>query len=226
MHLPLRISLAIMNINGLDTVLQKDYEVNIGKYFGKGWEILKLSFGQMVGFFLITFLINLFLGFIPILGQLASILINAPLAAGYTFVVLANLRGQSFVFNDFFKGLTNKYFLQLFLISLVGGLFIALGFLLLLIPGFYLSVAYTFAIQFAVDWDLEFFEALETSRKFVTKQWFQIFLLLLVIGLMNILGAFLLGVGLFVTVPLSICIMISAYDDLAGNKANGSIRGA
>ena len=215
-----------MNINGLDTVLQKDYEVNIGKYFGKGWEILKLSFGQMVGFFLITFLINLFLGFIPILGQLASILINAPLAAGYTFVVLANLRGQSFVFNDFFKGLTNKYFLQLFLISLVGGLFIALGFLLLLIPGFYLSVAYTFAIQFAVDWDLEFFEALETSRKFVTKQWFQIFLLLLVIGLMNILGAFLLGVGLFVTVPLSICIMISAYDDLAGNKANGSIRGA
>ncbi len=224
MHLPLRMSRAIMNINGLDAVLQKDYEVNIGKYFGKGWEVLKPSFGQMIGFFLVTFLINLALAFIPILGQIASILINAPLAAGYTFVVLANLRGQSFVFNDFFKGLTNKYFLQLFLISLIGGLFIALGFLLLLIPGLYLSVAYTFAIQFAVDWDLGFFEALETSRKFVTKQWFQVFLLLLVIGLMNILGALLLGVGLFVTAPLSICIIVSAYDDLAGNKANGAIR--
>jgi uncharacterized membrane protein len=194
------------------------------KYFRKGWQALQPSFGPIVGFFIVTFLINFALAFVPILGSLVSVLINAPLSAGYTIVVLAILRGRSFTFSDFFNGLGNKYFLQLFLISLVGGLFIFLGFLLLIIPGIYLSISYTFAIQFAVDWDLEFFDALETSRKLVSKKWIEIFVLLLVIGLMNIAGALLLGLGLLVTIPLSLCIIVSAYDDIAGNIDNGSAR--
>jgi uncharacterized membrane protein len=208
----------------LDQVLRRDYEVNIGKYFQKGWEALQPSFGPIVGFAIVTFLINFALAFVPILGSLVSILISAPLGAGYTIVVLAILRRKSFTFGDFFNGLGNKYFLQLFLISLVGGLFIFLGFLLLIIPGIYLSISYTFAIQFAVDWDLGFFDALETSRKLVSKKWIEVFVLLLVIGLMNIAGALLLGLGLLVTIPLSLCIIISAYDDIAGNIDNGSAR--
>ncbi|BBC24241.1 hypothetical protein [Pseudanabaena sp. ABRG5-3] len=211
-----------MNANGLEAVLQKDYEVNVEKYFRKGWATLQPSFGPMVGFFLVTCLINVVLAFIPVVGQIASALISAPLGAGYTFVVLAILRGQSFEFNDFFKGLSNKYFLQLFLISLVGGLLIALGFLLLLIPGIYLSVSYVFAVQFAVDWDLEFFQALEASRKLVSRQWLQVFVLLILIGLMNILGVLLLGVGIFVTAPLSICILVSLYNDIAGNTLSSA----
>ncbi len=210
----------------LDLVLRRDYEVDIGKYFQKGWQALQPSFGPIVGFFIVTFLINFALAFIPVLGSLASILINAPLGAGYTIVVLAILRERPFTFSDFFNGLGNKYFLQLFLISLIGGLFIFLGFLLLIIPGVYLSISYTFAIQFAIDWDLGFFEALETSRKLISKKWIEIFVLLLVIGLMNIGGALLLGLGLFVTIPLSICIIVAAYDDIAGNVDNGSARQA
>ncbi|MEE3718466.1 hypothetical protein V2H45_17130 [Tumidithrix elongata RA019] len=218
-----------MNSSGneqLDAILQRDYEVNIEKYFRKGWEVLQPCFLPMIGFILVVFLINLVLAFIPILGSMASSLISAPLAAGYTFVVLAILRGRSFEFNDFFKGLTNKYFLQLFLISLVGGLLIFVGMICLLIPGIYLAVSYTFAIQFAVDWDLEFWQALETSRAFVTKQWLQVFILTLALGALNFVGLLCLGIGIFVTAPLSICIVISAYDDLAGNKANGSTRSA
>jgi uncharacterized membrane protein len=216
-----------MNSSGneqLDAVLQKDYEVNVERYFRKGWEVIQQCFPQMVGFILGVMLINVVLAFIPILGQIASSLISGPLTAGYTFVVLAILRGQPFTFNDFFKGLTNKYFLQIFLISLVGGLLTALGFLFLILPGIFLAVCYTFAIQFAVDWDLEFFDALETSRKFVMKQWVQVFILLLALFVLNLLGILCLGVGILVTAPLSICIVISAYDDLAGNRAKGSSR--
>ncbi len=218
-----------MNTTGneqLDILLQKDYEVNVEKYFRKGWEILQPSFGPMIGFFVVIALINAVLSFIPAVGGSIAALIGTPLAAGYTFVVLAVLRGQSFTFTDFFKGLTNKYFLQLFLISLVGGVLCALGFLLLVLPGIYLSVSYVFAIQFAVDWDLEFFQALETSRKLVSKQWLQVFVLLLAIMALNFVGALLLGIGVLVTAPLSLCIIVSAYDDIAGNKANGSTREA
>jgi uncharacterized membrane protein len=79
-----------------------------------------------------------------------------------------------------------------------------------------------FAVQFAVDWDLEFFQALEASRKLVSRQWLQVFVLLILIGLMNILGLLLLGVGIFVTAPLSICIIVCLYNDIAGNTLNSA----
>lgn len=211
-----------MNANELDAVLQRDYEVDISKYFKKGWATLQPCFGPMVGFFLVIFLINVVLASIPVVGKIASGVINAPLSAGSTFVVLAILRGQSFEFKDFFKGLSNKYFLQLFLISLVGGLLTIVGVLFFLIPGIYLFVSYVFAVQFAVDWDLEFFQALEASRKLVSRQWLQVFVLLILIGLMNILGLLLLGVGIFVTAPLSICIIVCLYNDIAGNTLNSA----
>jgi uncharacterized membrane protein len=202
----------------LNAVLQKDYEVDVEKYFRKGWEILQPNIIQMVGFFLIVAIVVI----IPIAGAIAS----GPLLAGFTFVVLAILRGKSFVFNDFFKGVTNKYFLQVFLVSLVGGILICVGMLFLLAPGIYLAVAYMFALQFVIDWDLEFWPALETSRQFVTKQWVQLFILVLALTALNFVGALCLGIGMLVTAPLSICIVVCAYDDLAGNKANGSRREA
>ena len=60
-----------MNANELDAVLQRDYEVDIVKYFKKGWTTLQPCFGPMVGFFLLTGLINVILAFIPIVGSLA-----------------------------------------------------------------------------------------------------------------------------------------------------------
>ncbi|MFN6070412.1 MAG: hypothetical protein ACK45T_25285, partial [Pseudanabaena sp.] len=188
----------------------------------KGWATLQPCFGPMVGFFLVIFLINVVLANIPVVGKIAPGVIYAPLSAGSTFVVLAILRGQSFEFKDFFKGLSNKYFLQLFLIFLVGGLLTIVGVLFFLIPGIYLFVSYVFAVQFAVDWDLEFFQALEASRKLVSRQWLQVFVLLILIGLMNILGLLLLGVGIFVTAPLSICIIVCLYNDIAGNTLNSA----
>jgi uncharacterized membrane protein len=210
----------------LSMLMQRDYSIDFSKYFRKGWEILQANFVQIGGFFLVTIGINLAVNLVPVIGQIVSSVINAPLAAGYTFVILAILRGKSFTFNDFFQGLSNKYFLQLFLLSLVGGLLTALGMILLVLPGIYLAVSYLFAIQFAVDWDLEFFQALETSRKFVTKQWLQVFVFMLMLVLLNIAGLIALGIGIFVTAPLSLCIVICVYDDIAGNPDNGAIRGS
>jgi len=206
----------------IDRMLQREYQVNIGEYLGKGWQVLKQCFVPMVGFFLLTVIINFALSYVPILGQIVSTIISAPLAAGYTFVVLAILRDQPYTFNDFFKGVSNKYFLQIFLISLVGGLLILLGYIFLLIPGIYLSIAYIFAIQLAVDYDLEFWDALETSRKLVSKKWFSISWFSLVLLAVNVVGLLLFGIGLLVTLPLTICTVIAAYDDIAGNTSKGS----
>ncbi|AFY74182.1 hypothetical protein Syn7502_02170 [Synechococcus sp. PCC 7502] len=202
----------------LETLLNRDYEIKIGEYISQGFEVLKQYFGSFIGFFFLTALITLALNLVPILGGIASSIIGAPLGAGFTFVGLAIIRKQPYVFNDFFKGLSNKYFLQIFLLSLVGGAITALGFLLLIIPGIYIAVSYAFALQIAIDWELDFWEALETSRKFVSKNWFSVFGFLLVLGLINLAGALVLGIGLFFTAPLTICSLLVAYNDILGNK--------
>lgn len=208
-----------MNSAKLETLISRNYEIKIGEYIGKGFEVFKQCFGSMVGFFLLTAVITFVLGIIPILGSIATAIIGAPLGAGFTFVGLSVIRRQSYTFKDFFKGFNNKYFLQLFLISIVGGAITALGFFLLIIPGIYIVVAYSFAVQIAIDWELDFWEALETSRKLITKKWLSMFVFLIVLTLINIVGLLLLGIGILFTVPLTICSMLVAYDDILGNRS-------
>jgi len=77
-----------------------------------------------------------------------------------------------------------------------------IGFLLLVLPGIYLSIAYVFALPLIADKGLDVWEAMELSRKAVTKNWFKVFGLMLLLGLIFGLGALTLGIGLIWAIPL------------------------
>ncbi len=192
----------------------RDYTVNIGQYFGEGWELFKQYGGGFIGFIFVSFAINLVLAFIPVLGQIGSVVIAGPLNAGFFIVAFKIAKNRQYTFGDFFRGFDN--FLQLFLTNLVMGIFVLLGMVLLVIPGIYLAIAYAFAIALVVEKRLEFWDALETSRKIITKQWFSFFGLFFLIGLLNLAGVIALGVGVLVTAPWSVCILAAAYKDVVG----------
>jgi uncharacterized membrane protein len=205
----------------------RDYEVKIGDYFGRGWEIFKTKALLFVLFTVFLVLLNVVVSMLPFpLGSrgedgmsngilsFALSVVTPVLSAGYYFVAFQVARGRSAVFNDFFRGF-NK-FLPIFLTALVAGILTAIGFVLLVIPGIYLAVAYLFAQPLVIDKNADFWQAMETSRQLITKKWFSFFGLLLVIALLNFAGALLLGVGLLVTVPLSVCIIAAAYEDIVG----------
>lgn len=88
--------------------------------------------------------------------------------------------------------------------------------IILLIPAIYLGVAYTFAVPLVVERRLEFWAAMEASRRTITHQWFGIFALLFVLGLINFAGACLCGLGLLVTAPLSYGAIVAAYNNIFG----------
>ncbi|HZG39558.1 MAG TPA: hypothetical protein VEZ50_12820 [Nodosilinea sp.] len=205
----------------------RDYEVKIGDYFGRGWEIFKTKAPLFVLFTVFLVLLNVVVSMLPFpLGSrgedgmsngilsFALSVVTPVLSAGYYFVAFQVARGRSAVFNDFFRGF-NK-FLPIFLTALVAGILTAIGFVLLVIPGIYLAVAYLFAQPLVIDKNADFWQAMETSRQLITKKWFSFFGLLLVIALLNFAGLLLLGVGLLVTVPLSVCIIAAAYEDIVG----------
>jgi uncharacterized membrane protein len=206
----------------------RDYDVKIGDYFSRGWEIFKAKAPLFILFTVLLVLIQVVLSFLPYPlgankgdesagGGILNFVFNviAPvLTAGYYFVAFQIARGRGAVFNDFFQGF-NK-FLPIFLTSLVSGILTALGFVLLILPGIYLAVAYLFAQPLVIDKSADFWQAMETSRKLITKKWFSFFGLMIMIFLLNVAGAILLGVGLLVTIPLSVCIIAAAYEDIVG----------
>ncbi|MBD2072581.1 hypothetical protein H6F86_01505 [Phormidium sp. FACHB-592] len=209
---------------GLEGLLHKSYTVKISEYIGSGWATLKKNLGGFVGFTLVVFLINIAIAKInqsasPV-GTLISLLISGPLNAGFFIVAFKLLRNRATTFGDFFRGFNN--FLPLFLVSLISSVMIGIGFLLIIIPGIYLAVAYTFALPLVLEKKMNFWDGMEFSRKLISKNWFSFFGFAFVLVLLNLAGALLLGIGLLVTIPLSVCAIAAAYADIIGLPSSTS----
>jgi hypothetical protein len=190
----------------------------LGDYFRTGWELFKQYPGGFIGFSLVYVVIILILYIIPLLGWLLFFAVSPALIMG-NFVVSARLlQGQTPGFRDFFTGF--HFFLPLLLLSLVTSTLITIGLALLLIPGIYLAVAYLFAACLVIDRRLDFWPAMELSRRTVNPLWFGIFTFMLLLAVINLLGGLLLGLGLLVTVPLSYCALTVAYADLFGFQSD------
>ncbi|MDX2239525.1 MAG: hypothetical protein NW224_02470 [Leptolyngbyaceae cyanobacterium bins.302] len=208
------------------SIVDRNYNLDIGEYFNRGWELFKQYALPFVGFLLLVLIIGGVLSRLPYplglnedrQGGIVNSIISPILTAGFYIVAFKLAKGQSASFGDFFRGFNN--FLPIFLVNLVGSLLIALGLILLIIPGIYLAVAYFFATTLVIEKRFDFWTALETSRKLVTKRWFSFLGFGLLLFLLNLGGALLFVVGLLITVPLTFCIIVAAYEDIIG--LNGS----
>ena len=78
----------------------------------------------------------------------------------------------------------------------------------------YLIVLWSLAVPLAACSSMDFWEALKTSWHGVRANLFRYFLLLITLGLINLLGALCLVIGLFVTIPLTLLATMAAYDHI------------
>jgi hypothetical protein len=191
-----------------------------GKYFREGWELFKQNPGGFIGFAFLFLIIQVILGYLPKIGGLISLALTAPLGAGFYVVSAKLMQRRPPVFQDFFTGF--QLFLPLVLLSVVSGLLTILGFILLVLPGIFLMVCYLFASMLVIDQRLDFWPAMELSRRTVQTQWFGFFIFFLLIMLINLGGALLLGVGLLVSLPVSACAVAAAYADIFGLQSDYS----
>lgn len=203
-----------------EPVIPRGEIVQPGKYLRNGWELFKLYPGGFVGFALVFGVIQTFLSYVPGVGYLLSLAIGGPLGAGFYVVSAKLLQRQTPTFADFFTGF--QFFLPLLLVSVVSGLFIGLGLVLLVLPGIFLMTCYLFASIIIVDRRLDFWPAMELSRQTVQTQWFGYFVFLLLLILINLGGALLLGLGMLVSFPVSACAVAAAYAEVFGLQSDYS----
>ena len=83
----------------------------------------------------------------------------------------------------------------------IGSMF---GFMLFILPGIYLSIAWFLTIPLIVEKDLGSWEAMETSRKAITQHWFKIFFTYVLMVIIYIISAIPFGLGLIWTLPMMI----------------------
>jgi uncharacterized membrane protein len=69
-----------------------------------------------------------------------------------------------------------------------------------------------------IDRGLGFWQAMELSRKVVTKHWFLVFAFVLVMGLVAAAGVIACCIGLLVTIPIFWVSLMYAYEDIFGRQ--------
>lgn len=96
---------------------------------------------------------------------------------------------------------------------------VAVGFVLLIVPGVILMLMFLMTQYIVIDRSLGPIEALKESNRITKGHKAQLLLLVLAVAGLNILGALALLVGLFVSVPVSMLAIVHAYRTLE-HKAN------
>jgi hypothetical protein len=192
-------------------VLARGCEVNIGSCIGRAWDLFMADFWPILG---VSALILLIVGTVGILA--------GPLLGGLFWYFLKKIRREPAQVSDAFAGF-NQSFVQLFLGALVASLLVTIGFAACILPGIYLGVAWKLALPIIIDKRLGFWDAMEVSRKVLTRCWWSFFLFLIVCTLINIGGVLLCGIGLLFTAPLTMLALTFLYEDLFGSTKPAAV---
>jgi Predicted integral membrane protein len=104
--------------------------------------------------------------------------------------------------------------------GLIVGIVVYIGTLLCIIPGLYLAARLFLFGFFIIDEDCNFIDAMKKSWEATKGEVLNIVLIILVLYLINILGAICCGVGMFVTTPMTVIALAILYRKLTNNYAS------
>lgn len=187
-----------------------------------GWEITKENFWFFAGIVVVIFLI----GFLPGIGEylkpkssMLIFLLNL-LSFVLGLIVSMGVIKISLKFYDRakieFKDLFSQY--PLFF-KMLGGvilydLIVGVGLLLFIVPGIIWAIKFWFYDYFIVDKKAGPIEALKRSSNITKGVKWDLFLFVLLLSIINLAGALVFLVGLFVTLPTTLMAITFVYRKL------------
>jgi uncharacterized membrane protein len=125
--------------------------------------------------------------------------------------------GHTPVLSDLFKKYNNyKVFLNYGIVSILSGLLIVVGFFIFILPGLYFMVKLQFVKTLVIDKDLNALDAIKKSWAMTNGNFWGLFLYAIAVVVFNFIGALLLGIGLLVTVPVTVLANIHLYKKFSG----------
>jgi len=191
--------------------IRRDVPIDFGKAVSRGWELVYANAAVLIGASVLGWIITLGIAFLPVIGWIVGIV----LVAGLDYMFIRRIRGEAVQIGDLFAGF-NIALLQLTLAGLVKWLLTTLGFLLCILPGIYLAVGYVFVLPLVIDKKMDFWPAMEVSRRVVHHHWWSIFALVIVLAIIAVAGFLACLVGAVITIPVANAALMYVYEDLFG----------
>ncbi len=227
----------------LHKAVNGEYFFGVGEILSEAWEkvdgaklkIVGAIFIYIVFASLTTGIISLFLNSQPyydtgetlkglsidmLVGWLASP-ITIPLSLGLLLLGYSRANDEALRIDSIF----NYYVLvwPLVFASILITIITYIGLALLILPGIYLSIAYSFTLPLMVDKKLGIWGAMEVSRQAVSKHWFSVFGVNITLVLLTVLSAIPFGIGLIWTIPLLMIAQGVMYRKIFGWKIHDPI---
>ncbi|MBP6874451.1 MAG: DUF975 family protein [Candidatus Eisenbacteria bacterium] len=198
-----------------------------------GWEALKREPLILIGFHLLKIpligMVALMLGGSFALGKAITphflhplqrlilgsifVLLDGIFSIGILYAALRILRRQPVPFSTFFAPF--QRFVPIVIGLVLMQAIVACGIFVLIVPGIVFALALSQWALLVMDRNLDAVEALRVSWRMMRGFKADYFLLWLVLITINLLGAIPLGLGLFVTVPLTFATQAAYYERLS-----------
>ena len=223
----------------IDDAIAGNFEVNMLETLGEAWRGLKgfklkchiamalyfliflgagIAFGVLAGILGATGADESVIAILSLVFQLVITFVALPMGIAILIMALRHAYKKSVSAGEIFRhfgsivGLAIAYFIQIILIMV--------GIVLLILPGIYLMFAYMYAMPLIVEKKMGAWQALETSRKALTKVWFRFVGLTMLISLINLLGLLTLGIAWIWTIPWSVLTIAMVYEKIFGIEAH------
>lgn len=202
-----------------------------------GWEGVKNNLVFFIGLFLLVIGLNIvpsivgailqaiggksgsfFIVLLVFVISIIGIIIELLTSIGIFNVSLNYYDSGTVKIGDFFSkwGLIGQYVMC----TLVYGVIVLIGCILLIVPGIIWSIKYQFAPLLVVDKGMGAMDAIKASGDMTSGYKWDLFIFWIVLVVINVIGALALLIGLFVTIPISWLAYIWVYRKLL-NRTQG-----
>ena len=196
-----------------------------------GWDTMKANIGFFIVLLIVAFLIERLPGMLGNFARRDFPLISLTLfMSGWilSFVVQMGLMKISLKFCDGIKGTLDdllssfNILLPFVAASILYGLIVFAGFILLIVPGVIWGVKFSLYPYFIVDRNMGPVQALKASAHATTSAKWHLFLFGILLGLINLAGALCFFIGLFATIPTSLVAYAHTYRQLSAEVSDDS----
>jgi hypothetical protein len=156
-------------------------------------------------------------------SQLVFMMIIYPFMSGVFMFGLKHSVGAPVRFDEIFAQYGRA--LPIVAVALLQSLATGIGFILLIFPGLYLSIALSLAVALKVERDLPVLECLATSMRLVNRKFLAVLGLMVISAALMLLG-FISLIGWIWAVPWTLMIFAITYRQLAGIGGPGGASGS
>ncbi|MGB3212314.1 MAG: hypothetical protein WBB19_16550 [Desulforhopalus sp.] len=219
-----------------DATAEPSEKLSIGDAIRKAWEMTKGAKGTIWAGSAVMYLVILVLiaggayllpspeseltNMTEVVGsmlfQFVTNVFSVLFTAGLLLMGIKKVAGHQISWKMVFEGFSSAG--KIIVATILQSILVTIGFLLLILPGIYLTIGYTMTLPLILDKGLSPWQAMETSRKAIHKIWWKMAGLLIVMGLIFLVSLVPLGIGLIWTWPMFIVLAGVVYRYLFGSE--------